>query len=298
MKTALGAWLLAGLILGTPSAIGATVRMGGDEGIHTIGYTAGRGESNRLVVSAIPRPAITFLFADGGAFLSAGMDPESPDLVRCFPGPGARRARCPIEMFSGGVYIELGDRNDTARASGVVYTPRSPGGDAPPKRTIPYYDIKGQAGDDTLSFGPNARGAPHGGLNGGLGNDRLNGGAADDALFGGPGNDRLSGGGGSDTASYLDHARTVVVDLRRAGPQGSAGERDFLFGVEAVTGGHGADVLTGNAVANTISGKAGNDTINIAGGGADTAYCGVGIDTVRADAQDRLVGCERVIRAG
>jgi hypothetical protein len=206
-----------------------------------------------------------------------------------------RQARCFLGRFSSsqGVGIELGDRGDTARLSGVVYTDYRAGPDTG-RREIPFYSVSGRTGNDTITIGANARGS----LYGNPGTDRLSGGAAADRLVGGPGSDRMVGRGGLDVTSYADHGLGVRVDLGRAGPQGSRGERDYLYGIESVIGGRAGDVLIGNAAANTLTGGAGNDTINIAGGGTDTAFCGPGVDTVRADGDDRLVACERVTRVG
>jgi hypothetical protein len=267
--------------------------MGGDESLLQTAYVAARGEANRLTVSAVPRPTITFLFTEFGASLGAGRIPGSPDPVSCVRRPPPRRASCVHPSFSSstGVLIDLGDRGDTARVSGVVYTDY-PSGPSSGRRAIPVYSVFGRAGNDVITAGLNAQA----GLFGGIGADRLTGGVAADRLVGGPGSDRLSGGAGVDVTSYADHASSVRVDLRRAGPQGSGAERDFLFGIESVIGGRGGDVLIGNAARNTIDARAGNDTVNVTGGGADTALCGPGFDTVRADSGDRLVACERVIR--
>ena len=292
---AIGALAATALMIGAAGASAATVRMGGDESLLTTVYVAARGEANRLTVSAVPRPTVTFLFTDLGALLGAGRIPGSPDQVACVRRPPPHRASCVHPSFSSstGVLIYLGDRSDTARVSGVVYTDYQ-SGPSSGRRAIPAYSVFGRAGNDVITTGPNAQV----GLFGGIGADRLTGGGAADRLVGGPGSDRLFGGAGVDVTSYADHARAVRVDLRRAGPQGSVGERDFLYGIESVVGGPGRDVLTGNAAPNTIDARAGNDTLNIAGGGADTALCGPGFDTVRADLQDHLVACERVIRGG
>ena len=268
---AAGAGAAAALMVGAPAASAAMVRMGGDESLLQTVYVAARGEPNQLAVSALPRPTITLRFTELGGPLGAGRIPGSPDQVACVRRPPPHRASCAHPSFSSstGVLIDLGDRSDTARASGVVYTDY-PSGPSSGRRAIPVYSILGRAGNDVIATGLNAQVS----LFGGIGADRLTGGAAADRLVGGPGSDRLSGGAGVDVTSYADHARGVRVDLRRAGPQGSVGEQDFLFGIESVVGGRGGDVLTGNAALNTLDARAGNDTVNIAGGGVDTALCG------------------------
>lgn len=64
-----------------------------------------------------------------------------------------------------------------------------------------------------------------------------------------------------------------------------------------VVGGLGNDILTGVAGADRLYGGSGNDQINsVDRGPADTVDCGTGIDTVRANRNDRLIGCERITR--
>jgi Ca2+-binding RTX toxin-like protein len=94
------------------------------------------------------------------------------------------------------------------------------------------------------------------------GDDRLNGAGGDDCLRGGPGNDRLNGGRGKDV----------------------------------LTGGGGKDKLTGGSGKDRFSGGPGRDTIKSADGRDEKVNCGKGRDSVRADAGDHLVGCEKVKR--
>lgn len=233
-------------------------------------YRAGRGELNRLTVSGQVTQEPEFAsFAFRGS-------PRPRPLGGCTRGPGPTTSTCQATgaQFGGfdGTRIFLGDRNDVATAS--------------------QSQVFGEAGNDRLT----ARfGAP---LDGGTGNDVLVGDGTDNTLTGGLGSDRLYGGAGRDVALYAARRAAIRVDLRRAGPDGARGERDFLFGVENVRTGRGPDFLVGNAVANTFTAGAGNDTANVVGGGPDIVFCGPGFDTVRADSTDTLVGCERVTRAG
>jgi Ca2+-binding RTX toxin-like protein len=55
-------------------------------------------------------------------------------------------------------------------------------------------------------------------------------------------------------------------------------------------------VLAGGKGRNTLSGGSGNDVLDITGGRRDKAACGKGRDRVKADANDKVVGCERVKR--
>ena len=86
--------------------------------------------------------------------------------------------------------------------------------------------------------------------------------AGGDRLFGGAGNDRLFAGAGSDR---LD-------------------------------GGPGRDLLQGGPGRDLLRGGAGPDRLDARDGRRETVVCGAGPDIVRADARDRLVGCERISR--
>ena len=120
------------------------------------------------------------------------------------------------------------------------------------------------------------------------GNDTLNGGNGNDILAGGAGNDALNGGAGIDTASYIDAASAVTVNLGVASAQNTGGAgTDTLNSIENLIGSGLNDTLIGNNSANLLFGGAGSDTlvgnggddILIGGLGADTMTGGSGIDT-------------------
>lgn len=113
------------------------------------------------------------------------------------------------------------------------------------------------------------------------GNDSLSGASGDDCLFGGVGADKLTGGSGRDTLAGGAGADRLT---------GGSGD-------DRLTGAAGTDILTGGAGANRYSAGGGSDRINSANGTKETVSCGGGQDVVRADAVDRLRGCERVTRA-
>ncbi|MGO1078936.1 calcium-binding protein [Inquilinus sp. CA228] len=69
-------------------------------------------------------------------------------------------------------------------------------------------NLSGDAGDDEL-YGDG-------------GDDKLSGGEGDDVLNGGAGADRLDGGSGVDTASYVDSAEGVLINLATGGGWGGA----------------------------------------------------------------------------
>ncbi len=111
------------------------------------------------------------------------------------------------------------------------------------------------------------------------GDDRLTGLGAADCLRGGPGRDKASGGPAKD-----------VVD--------GGGGGDVLRGnggADRLLGRGGDDRLVGGGGRDKLLGGGGDDRINAADGKRDKVLCGAGEDTVRADAKDRLVGCENVV---
>ena len=106
------------------------------------------------------------------------------------------------------------------------------------------------------------------------GNDRLLGLEGADCLSGGRGRDRAIGGPGADR---LD---------------GGPGARDHL------DGGRGNDRLVDRAGRGTrVLGGPGGDTVDVRNKRRDQVDCGGGRDRVRADRQDRLRRCERVLTA-
>ena len=177
----------------------------------------------------------------------------------------------------------------------------------------------GSSFDDPLLSGTTA---PNN-IQGGAGNDRivgldggdsLSGGDGSDVIDGGPDDDlvgdQIVGGDGTDTAAYGD-ATGVRVSLAKAGAQETLGAGvDTLTAIENLSGSPGADRLTGDGTANLLKARGGKDRLKggqgkdvlKAGGGADrvrsrdgegdTVRCGGGHDVVKADAHDKLAGCE------
>lgn len=263
-----------GLVTST-AAQAATVQLrGAGSGEAIAVYRAAPGEINRVsaVITVDPRDQ------SGESSTVSFRGTPRPRLL----GGGCLVRAMSIDCESGGAEQSLGasaylgDRGDVATGNVGIY---------------------GEAGNDRLSSG-----SLSGVLDGGSGDDVLTGsndlqGIPGDLLTGGLGNDRILGGGGlRDQALYTSRRTPVRIDLSRPGPQGAAGERDVLIGIEFVSTGRAGDTLIGSAARNTFAAGAGNDTINVVGGGVDGVSCGPGVDTVRADATDRLSGCERVTR--
>jgi Ca2+-binding RTX toxin-like protein len=143
--------------------------------------------------------------------------------------------------------------------------------------------INGLGGADVL-----AGAARNDCVTGGTGNDRQSGGSGRDRLSGGSGRDRLSGGSGRDRLSGGS------ANDRLSG--GSANDRlSGGSGRDRLSGGGGSDRLAGGPARNAYSAGAGSDVVNSANRKNETVNCGRGRrDRVRADARDRLRGCEVV----
>jgi Ca2+-binding RTX toxin-like protein len=164
--------------------------------------------------------------------------------------------------------------------------------------------LEGLAGDDRLAGGRD-NDILHGGdgndtLDGGPYDDRLDGGGGDDRLVGSSGNDRIDGGDGADAAfagTGDDSVHGGAGDDRLDGGNmadklvGGAG-KDFLLG------GAGNDIISDSSGANRVDAGSGNDSINVRNRVRDVVRCGKGRDHVVADRGDKLIGCEKVKRAG
>ncbi len=146
--------------------------------------------------------------------------------------------------------------------------------------------IEGGAGDDTI-FGGN-------------GSDLLFGGDGDDFIFGGRGGDTIDGGAGFDVVVLGMEPIRMVLDLQS--PAQSIGEPvgDVYLGIEAFSGGAGADQLRGDGGPNRfmggggsdrLYGRAGDDTLD-GGAGADVLYGNTGADSLTGgpgNVRDRFV---------
>jgi Ca2+-binding RTX toxin-like protein len=120
--------------------------------------------------------------------------------------------------------------------------------------------------------------------------DRLVGLGGDDVLRGGGGGDHLDGGAGWDAADYSRLLTAITVDLADRTQNRGAAAADTLIGIEAVTGGEGADVLRGSGGANALGGGAGADTLD-GRDGNDTLLGGAGDDVLSGGfGTDRLDG--------
>lgn len=122
------------------------------------------------------------------------------------------------------------------------------------------------------------------------GNDNLFGGAGNDLLLGGVGQNRLEGGTGNDTVSYEDAASGVTALLTVNVFQQTGQSKDWIKGVENLTGSNFDDALTGNGFANILRGLDGDDTLKGLQGD-DTLLGGDGNDSLRGNkGNDTLEG--------
>lgn len=127
-------------------------------------------------------------------------------------------------------------------------------------------------------------------INGNGGNDILKGAGGNDVIRGGAGDDMIDGGDGLDTASFIDAASGVRVNLSLVAPQSTGDGRDTLISIENLTGSFHNDGLRGNALANVLDGEHGNDNL-IGFGGNDTLIGNFGNDTLLGgDGNDVLRG--------
>lgn len=131
-------------------------------------------------------------------------------------------------------------------------------------------------------------------LDGMGGNDVLDGGDGNDLITGGPGADEITGGSGTDTASYVDSAGGVSVNLMSGVARGGDAEGDLVGtddDIENVIGAMNAgNTLTGNRMDNILWGGMAMDELS-GGRGMDELYGGGGDDTLEGgEGDDELEG--------
>ncbi len=160
--------------------------------------------------------------------------------------------------------------------------------DAP---SIAGFEVKGEAGDDTVEVGGTV--AIPMTLSGGAGDDRMRGGLGPDKLLGGDGFDRLFGEAGNDSVLGGSGADILL---------GSNGD-DKLAGEGAsdnIVGGNGNDQLFGGLRHDNLFGSAGDDRLN-GGEGRDLLNGGNGNDVyigVRGDNVPQTLGDDVAIPGG
>jgi RTX calcium-binding nonapeptide repeat (4 copies) len=202
-------------------------------------YAADPGETNAPTFTGVGTNTVTV--TDPGVLLIKGMPPD------CTPGLGT--ASCTSNFGFGGVWLALGDGNDTFVASSTG-TAR----------------VEDGPGDDKIDLSAVTTTA-----------------YAED----GPGADILRGPGahvpaGEAILSYKSRVAPVTVTLGGGADDGEAGEGDDVTGFNYLQMGSGADVVVGTNADEIIEAGAGWDQI-VAGGGNDIIHDGQIVDAGAGD---------------
>jgi len=166
---------------------------------------------------------------------------------------------------------------------------------------------EGTAGNDLLNGtnGPDA-------LYGLDGNDTINGLDGDDYLIGGLGTDVYDGGLGTDILDFSNETTGWSINLATHQAIQGATTETFV-NMEGAYGSSLADTITGSAAADTIRGNVGDDIIDAGDGndiiefavqydvfsnvitdGFDSIVGGLGTDTVRATADNTVIGLKAI----
>ncbi len=222
-------------------AAGSTASISGA----TLSFFAAAGETNNLSADI---EGTDYILIDPGAPIT--------------PGPGCV-AIVAIQVKCAGATVErlsfrLNDLNDSASVAASI---TGLGG-----QFDPGVSIVGDAGDDTITGGPNVTNALYGhdDFFDGPGEDTLVGGSLDDRLSGSGGNDIVLGGGGRDDLSGGDGDDLV---------NGGAGPDNIDEGLAP----NGADLLIGGTGSNAISyGQRSGDVSLSDNGQADDGQTGEG----------------------
>lgn len=202
------------------------------------GCTAGPGGSVRCEKLADRGAEVSVLAGDGNDEVDAGSLPAAPFVSASIDGGAG------ADRLVGGPQLDgiHGGPGDDRLEGGVHVGQYGPTGDA----------FSGGAGDDRIIGGPGGDS-----VRGGTGADVIEAGAGDDRLWPDDaevGSDFVDGGEGLDLLSYGERSEPVSVDLGDPAPDGGAGERDVLRGIENLTGGNGADRLVGDDGTNRLDG--------------------------------------------
>jgi Ca2+-binding RTX toxin-like protein len=241
----------------------------GAAGDNSVSYTAGKGERNRLTVTATPKNGV--FFSDPGARIRAVKGP----IGRCKISHNGHRARClGVDNFNP-LDISLGDRNDKLRFKGKL---------ASKLGTTARTDVT-NAFKLADRYRPTFGGALfRATIDGGRGNDDLGGTVVGDFLAPGSGRDLVDGGKGGDVilagadgtqdvlrgGGGIDDvtgagAAPLTIDLGK-GTFGAGGDVDTLNSIERAHGGAGDDMLIGSEQSDGLFGQGGDDTVDGRGG--------------------------------
>ncbi|HEX8646350.1 MAG TPA: hypothetical protein VF715_05580 [Thermoleophilaceae bacterium] len=246
----------------------ATVSVDGTAGPSAeefISFQAAKGEVNRVLVNIGPR-SVTIV--DRG--VSRIVLDKRARMCRL---SGKRRVVCQREQIPGGnrlfvpVFLQLGDRSDTAR-----FAPGADSGDRrhddPLAIADRYDDTEGAIVEATnIDAGPGddiVTGTKYADVIApGTGRDRIEGRAGDDDILLTPDGreDSIKAGGGIDGLDYSRDTRVpVTVDLSTRGARAGS-ERDKVYGFEQVHGGPKDDLLLGSSDGDALYGEGGRDRV-------------------------------------
>jgi Ca2+-binding RTX toxin-like protein len=230
-----------------PAAGAGTIQ---SDGTH-VGFTAGVGEANHLLILQAPDG---YRAVDLGAALTPGAGCSAVSANEVFCTVGSDEAAQ--------VDVAAGDLNDFVSVTGTEVA----------------VTLNGEDGDDVLEVVASCEFlCPFGVAN------ALHGGAGDDTLRGGPGGTNfLDGGADSDTMSggigdYSARTNPIVADADGMADDGESGEGDNLDpSVYFILGGSGNDDITAGAA----GGGAGNDTLTVSPGSSGFLFGGSGDDVL------------------
>jgi len=136
---------------------------------------------------------------------------------------------------------------------------------------------------------------------GGSGNDDLTGSSGDNTLIGGAGADTLTGGSGIDSASYINAASAVLLDLTNSANNTGDAAGDVYNSIERFIGSSFSDTIIGSVGSDTVDGQRGFDILSYTESGAgliailETAYK---IYNSGDAALDTYTGVEGIIGTG
>jgi Ca2+-binding RTX toxin-like protein len=174
-----------------------------------------------------------------------------------------------VEKLIGSIY---GDTLSAATAGSTIH-----GGDGDD-------NINGNDGNDTL-YGDAGADTFYAGdgddtIYGGLGDDTIFSQGGDNLIIGGAGADLFNGFSGTATATYVDSAAAVNIDLLTNTNTGGDAEGDMIYGVQNIIGSNFDDIILGNTFSNKLYGGGGNDLLAGIGYGGNHMDGGDGIDIV------------------
>ncbi|MGR9076482.1 hypothetical protein [Rhizobium leguminosarum] len=227
---------------------GTTVTFNGGVGTDTVSYSTSASAVN------------VTLGAGGVTTVASGGDAEGNSLVNFEQVIGSAFADTLGSTATATHTLQGGGGNDTyvVISQNTVITEAAGGGDDEIRTTATSYSMAAFANVEHLTF----TGTGNATLTGNAGDNIITGGIGNDTLIGGAGADQLIGGAGTDTASYVNAAAAITLNLNTGVHTGDAAG-DAFSGIEAFVGSSFNDTFFSSALADTLNGGAGTlDTID------------------------------------